>query len=98
MKLKCDIYRQLQNLYRFKMLLEGYNMRQREEWREIHNYNDKFNFYIRRPSVSNNYSATTFSFAARRNSEIIPLESKRLSYNHFYKKYSNINSAGPFKY
>ena len=80
------------------MLLEGYKMRQREEWREIHNYNIKFNFNIRGPSISNNYGATTFSFAARRNSETFPLESKKLSYNHFYKQYNNINSAGPFKY
>ena len=60
--------------YRLKMLLEGYKMRQREEWREIHNYNTKINFNIRGPSISNSYGATTFSFAARRNSETIRIK------------------------
>ena len=47
------------------------------------------NFNIYRPSISNNYGATTFSstLSASKIWETIPLELKKLSYNFFYKQY-----------
>ena len=55
----------------------------------IHNYNTTFvtKFNIYRPSIRNNYAATTFSFAASKNWETIPSELKKLSYNHLHKQY-----------
>ena len=43
--------------------------------------------YIYRPSISNNYGATTFSFLASKVWESIPSELKKLSYNRFYKQF-----------
>ena len=56
---------------------------------EIHSYNTRFatNFNIYRPSTSNNYGATTFSFVASKIGESILLELKELPYNRFYKQY-----------
>ena len=52
---------------------------------EIQSYNTRFatNFNIYRPSISNNYGATTFSFAASKIWESIPSELKKLSHNYF---------------
>ena len=43
---------------------------------EVHSYNTRFatNLNIYRPSISNNYSATTFSFVASKIWESIPFE------------------------
>ena len=56
---------------------------------EVHSYNTRFatNFNIYRPSISNNYGATTFSFLASKVWESIPYELKNLSYNRFYKQF-----------
>ena len=56
---------------------------------EVHSYNTRFatNFNIYRPSISNNYGATTFSFLASKVWESIPSELKKLSYNRFYKQF-----------
>ena len=56
---------------------------------EVHSYNTRFatNFNIYRPSISNNYGATAFSFVASKIWESIPFEFKKLSYNRFYKQY-----------
>ena len=55
---------------------------------EVHRYNTRFatNFNIYRPSISNNYGATTFSFVASKIWESIPSELK-LSYSRFYMQY-----------
>ena len=46
---------------------------------EVHRYNTRFatNFNIYRPSISNNYGATTFSFVASKIWESIPSEFKK---------------------
>ena len=56
---------------------------------EVHSYNTRFatNFNIYRPSISNNYGATTFSFLASKVWESIPSELKKLSYNRFYNQF-----------
>ena len=56
---------------------------------EVHIYNTRFvtNFNIYRPSVSNNYGATMFSFVVSKIWESIPFELKKLSCNHFYMQY-----------
>ena len=45
---------------------------------EVHSHNTRFatNFNIYRPSISNNYGATTFSFVASKIWESIPFEFK----------------------
>lgn len=45
---------------------------------EVHSYNIRFatNFNIYRPSLGNNYGATTFSFVTSKIWEFIPLELK----------------------
>ena len=46
---------------------------------EVHSYNTRFatNFNIYRPSISNNYGATTCSFVASKIWEFIPFEFKK---------------------
>ena len=49
---------------------------------EVHSYNTRFatNFNIYRPSISNNYGATTFSFLASKVWESIPSELKKKTF------------------
>ena len=94
----------LENIYKFKLALFIHKIKNDPTnipaifsgtlklTSEVHRYNTRFatNFNIYRPSISNNYGATTFSFVASKIWESIPSELKKLSYSRFcmqYKRY-----------
>ena len=91
----------LENIYKFKLALFVHKIKNDPTnippifsgtlkiASEVHRYNARFatNFNIYRPSISNNYGATTFSFEGSKIWESIPSELKKLSYSRFYIQY-----------